>query len=178
MSHNQIRQIVQKLYSSRGGRRRAVEELRQLGEPGGQFSIETLIHMMLNDTLPLRHAAAEILREWREYVPVEPLFLAMKDTHAQVRSAARWTLAEVGEYASPESIPSRLADPDPGVREAVLYALGTRAPVSLVLKAIDAPEGDLREAATYLVGLLGELIPVESLLGGRPFTVSLCAHNF
>ena len=69
MSRNHIDQIVQKLYSSRSGRRKAVEELRQLGEPGGQLSIEALIHIMLNDTLPLRHAAAQILREWREYVP-------------------------------------------------------------------------------------------------------------
>jgi HEAT repeat protein len=164
LSRNHIEQIVQQLHSSRSGRRKAVEELRQLGEPGGQLSIEALIHMMLNDTLPLRQAAAQILREWREYVPIEPLFLAMQDTHAQVRSAARWTLAEVGEYASQESILSHLADPDPAVREAVLYALGTRAPIPLVLEAIGAPEEDLREAATYLISLLGEQIPVEPLL--------------
>ena len=96
--------------------------------------------------------------------PVEPLFLAMKDTHAQVRSAARWTLAEVGEYASGRVDFHVLLTRILAVREAVLYALGTRAPISLVLEAIGAPEEDLREAATYLIGLLGEHIPVESLL--------------
>jgi hypothetical protein len=113
LSRNQIEHLTQTLHSSSEGRRRkAAEALRQLGEPGRQLSIESLIHMMLNDTMPLRKAAAEILREWREYVPIEPLFLAMQDTNAEVRSAAQWALADVGEYAPQESLLSHLADAD------------------------------------------------------------------
>jgi HEAT repeat protein len=120
--------------------------------------------MMLNDTTPLRRAAAEILREWREYAPIESLFLAIQDANAEVRSAAKWALVDVGKYVPQENLLSHLADTDPAVREAVLYALGTRAPVVLVLEALNAPEEGLREAAAYLVSLSEEQVPIESLI--------------
>jgi hypothetical protein len=129
LSRDPFEPLIQALHHSSGeGRWKAAEALRQRGEPGGQLSAETLIHVLLHDTTPLRQAAAEILREWREYAPVEPLFLAMQDADGQVRSAAKWALAEVGEYAQQESLLSHLADADSTVRAAVLYALGTRAP--------------------------------------------------
>ncbi|GCE27648.1 hypothetical protein KDA_31320 [Dictyobacter alpinus] len=109
-------------------------------------------------------AAANILREWREYVPLEPLFLAMQDPNKRVRSAAKWALVDVGAHAPQEALHPHLTDPDAEVREAVLYALGTRAPVAMVLEALDVPEQGLCAAATYLIGLLGEHVPVETLL--------------
>ena len=145
MSRHHIEHLAQELHSSSEGRRRnAAEALRQLGEPGGQVSLESLITMMLHDTTPLRVAAADILREWREYVPLEPLFLAMQDTNERVRSAAQWALAEVGAYAPLEALLPHLTDPDAAVREAVLRALGARAPVAAVLEALDAPSPLLR----------------------------------
>jgi HEAT repeat protein len=165
LSRDPFEPLIQALHrSSDEGRWKAAEALRQRGEPGGQLSAEALIDVLLHDTTPLRKAAAEILREWREYVPVEPLFLAMQDADVQVQSAAKWALAEVGEYAQQESLLSHLADADTTVRAAVLYALGTRAPVAVVLEAVRAPEEDLREAAVYLVGLLREQVPVEPLV--------------
>ncbi len=161
-----LEQLIQALHdSSDGGRRKAAETLRQRGEPGGQLSVEALIHMLLHDTTPLRKAAAEILREWREYVPIEPLFLAMQDANVQVRSTAKWTLAYIGEYAKPESLLPHLADADTQMRAAVLSALGTRAPVASVLEALCAPDEDLCEAAVYLISLLREQVPVEPLIG-------------
>ena len=158
-------QLVQALHSSSDERsRKAAEALRQRGEPGGQLSAETLIHMLLHDTTPLRKAAAEILREWREYVPIEPLFLAMQDANVQVRSAAKWALADVGAYAQQENLLPYLADTDTTVRAAVLYALGARAPVASVMEAVCAPDEELREAAVSLIDLLREQIPVEPLI--------------
>lgn len=157
--------LIQALYhSSDEGRRKAAEALRQGGEPGEQLSSEALIHMLLRDTTPLRSAAAYILRAWREYVPVESLFLAMKDTEEEVRKAAKWALTDVGKYAPQERLLSHLTDPDTTVRAAVLYALGARAPLASVLEALQAPEEDLREAAVSLVGLLREQVPVEPLI--------------
>ncbi|MBA2396825.1 MAG: HEAT repeat domain-containing protein [Ktedonobacteraceae bacterium] len=158
-------QLIQALHSSSDERRRkAAEALRQHGEPGGQLSAEALIHMLLHDTTPLRKAAAEILREWHEYVPIEPLFLAMHDANVQVRSTTMWALADVGKYAQQESLLPHLTDPDPMVHAAVLYALGKRAPVASVLEALSAPEEILREAAVSLVDLLKEQVPIEQLL--------------
>jgi len=71
-----LEQLIQALHtSSDGGCWKAAEALRQRGESGGQLSAETLIHVLLHDTTPLRSAAAEILREWCEYVPIEPLLV-------------------------------------------------------------------------------------------------------
>jgi HEAT repeat protein len=160
-----LEQLIQELHSSSEGRFwKAAEALRQRGEPGGQLSAEALIHLLLHDTTPLRKAAAEILREWREYVPIEPLFLAMHDENVQVRSATKWAITNVGAYAHLESLLPHLADADIEVRAAVLSALGTRAPITSVLEAISAPEEGLREEAVSLVGLLREQIPVEPLI--------------
>jgi HEAT repeat protein len=157
--------LIQMLHSSSDTKRKkAVEVLRQHGEPGGQLSAEAFIHILLHDTTPLRQAAAEILREWREYVPIEPLFLAMQDANVQVRIAAKWALVDVGAYAQQERLLSHLSDTNPMVRAAVLSALRTRAPVASVLEAIDAPEEDLREAAVSLVPLLKMQVPVERLI--------------
>ncbi|GHO89152.1 HEAT repeat domain-containing protein [Dictyobacter formicarum] len=165
MSRHHIEHLAQELYSSSERRRRkAAEALRQLGEPGGRVSLESFITMMLHDTTPLRVAAADILREWREYVPLEPLFLAMQDTNERVRSAAQWALVDIGTYAPQEALLPHLTDPDATVREAVLRALGKRAPVAVVLETLEAPEQGLCEAATYLIGLLGEHVPVETLI--------------
>jgi len=165
LSRDPFEPLIRALHHSSGeGRWKAAEALRQRGEPGGQLSAEALIHVLLHDTTPLRQAAADILREWREYVPVEPLFLAMQDADGQVRSAAKWALADVGEYAQQERLLPHLADADTTVRAAVLYALGTRAPVASVLEAVCAPEEGLREAAVFLVGLLREQVPVEPLV--------------
>lgn len=162
-----FKQLVLALHStSSEGRRKAAEALRQRGEPGGQFEAEALIHMLLRDTTPLRQAAAEILREWCEYVPIEPLFMAMQDANAQVRSTIKWALADVGASAQQESLLPHLADADTMVQAAVLSALGTRAPVASVLEAICAPDEDLREAAVSLVDVLREQIPVEPLING------------
>lgn len=119
----------------------------------------------MKDTTPLRLAAAEILREWHEYVPVESLFLALRDTDEQVRAAALWALADVGEHVQVEKLLPHLADSDALVQQAMLYALGVRAPVDAVLAALSSSEEDLREAAAYLVGLLGDQIPIEPLVG-------------
>ncbi|GCE31252.1 hypothetical protein KDA_67360 [Dictyobacter alpinus] len=121
--------------------------------------------MMLYDTTRLRMAAADILREWREYTPIEPLFLALHDPNARVRSAAQWVIMDVGEYVPPEIWLSHLTDADPIVREAVLYALGTRATINLVQEAIDAPEEGVREAAAYVVSQLQGQFSAESLMG-------------
>ncbi|GER89036.1 hypothetical protein KDW_31980 [Dictyobacter vulcani] len=126
--------------------------------------LESFIRMMLLDTTPLRVASADILREWCEYVPLEPLFLAMQDTNERVRSAAKWVLADVGAHAPQEGLMPHLTDPDAEVREAVLYALGTQAPVAMVLEALDAPEEGLREVATYLIDMMGVQVPVELLI--------------
>ncbi|GCE27594.1 hypothetical protein KDA_30780 [Dictyobacter alpinus] len=165
MSRQHVEHLAQELYSLRSERRRkAAEALRQLGEPGEQVSLASFIRMMQLDTTPLRVAAADILREWREYVPLEPLFLAMQDPNKRARSAAKWALVEVGAYAPQEILLSHLTNTDAEVREAVLYALGKRAPVAVVLKSLDAPEQGLCAAATYLIGLLGEHVPVETLI--------------
>jgi hypothetical protein len=146
--------------SSDGGRWKAAEALRQRGEPGGQLSAEALIHVLLHDTTPLHQAAADILRAWRDYAPVEPLFLAMQDADGQVRSAAKWALVEVGEYAQQESLLPHLADADTTVRAAVLSALGTRAPVAAVLEAVRAPEEGLREPVPGGVGVDGREVRI------------------
>ncbi|GCE27598.1 hypothetical protein KDA_30820 [Dictyobacter alpinus] len=165
MSRQHIEHLAQELYSLRSERRRkAAEALRQLGEPGEQVSLSSFIRMMQFDTTPLRMAAADILREWREYVPLEPLFLAMQDPNEWVQSAAKWALVDVGAYAPQEALLPHLTDPDAEVREAVLYALGTRAPVAMVLETLDAPEQGLREVATYLIDLMGAQVPVELLI--------------
>jgi HEAT repeat protein len=157
--------LIQALHSSSDEKRRKVAEaLRQHGEPGGQVSAEALIQLLLHDTTPLRKAAAEILRQWREYVPIEPLFLAMRDANVQVRSTVKWALADVGAYAQQENLLPHFADADPTVRTAVLYALGTRAPVASVVEAVCAPDEELREAAVSLIDLLREQIPVEPLI--------------
>jgi HEAT repeat protein len=158
-------QLIQMLHSSSDGKRtKAAEALRQRGEPGGHLAADALIQGLLHDTTPLRKAAAEILREWREYVPIEPLFLAMQDANMQVRFAAKWTFVDVGEYAQQEILLSHLADTDTTVRAAVLYALGTRAPVASVLEALHASDEGMREAAIFLIDLLREHIPVEPLM--------------
>lgn len=161
----EVEQLVLALHSSREGRRRkAAEALRQRGEPGGQLSAQALIDMLMYDTIPLREAAADILRHWGEYVPLEPLFLAMQDAPKEVRSAVTWALADVGVCASPERLLPHLTDPDPMMRTAILSALGARAPVTSVLEALFDPDENLRGAAVFLVDLLREQIPVEPLI--------------
>lgn len=165
MSCDSLESLIQVLYRSQSeGKRKAAEALRQRGEPGGQISVGELIHLLQRDTTPLRRAAAGILRTWREYVPVEPLFLAMQDADEAVRTAAKWALADIGKYSPQESLLSHLADADAAVRVALLYALGSRAPVATVLESVRAPEDDLRKAAVYVVGLLRERVPVEPLV--------------
>jgi HEAT repeat protein len=89
LSRDPFDPLVQALYRSGGeGRRTAAEALRQRGEPGTQIAAEALIHALQRDTIPLRSAAAYILRRWHEFVPVEPLFLAMQDSEQEVRTAA------------------------------------------------------------------------------------------
>lgn len=165
MSDGQLEDIIYMLHgSSDEKRRKAAEAFRQHGEPGGQISVEMLIDILRKDTIPLRVAAAGILREWRQYVPIDPLFLALQDKDEQVRTATKWVLAEVGEYALEDDLLPHLADKDTIVRAAVLLALGTRAPVTSILEAIRSPEEELREAGITLVALLKEQVPVEPLI--------------
>ncbi len=165
LSRDPFEPLIQALYRSDSqGRRSAAEALRQRGEPGAQVTAEALIYALQRDTIPLRSAAAFILRTWHEYVPIEPLFLAMQDSEQEVRTAAKWALADVGKAAPQESLLSHLADTDTPVRAAVLYALGARAPVPAVLEAIGSLEEKLREAAVAVVGLLEEQVPIEPLV--------------
>lgn len=165
MQHKQLQALIQELLTSHDeGRRKAAQTLQQLGEPGGQVSVQVLLHELLHETLPLRVAAGEILGEWGEYVTIEPLLLAMQNADEQVRLAAKWALAKVGASASPEHLSSHLAGADAEVKEALLLALGAYAPVVPVLEAISAPEESLREAAIYLIGLLKEHVPIEPLI--------------
>jgi HEAT repeat protein len=128
LAQDPIEPLILALYRSGGERRRkAGEALRQLGEPGAQVSAEALIDALQRDVVPLRGAAASILRAWHEYVPVEPLFLALQDPEEQVRLAAKWALADVGKTLPTERLLPHLADTNTTVRAAVLCALGARA---------------------------------------------------
>ena len=158
-------QLVLELHSYSDTRRgKAAEALRQQGEPGGQLSAETLIQILQHDTIPLRIAAANILREWGGAVPIEPLLLALQDADVRVRPAIQWAIAEVGKYARQEYLLPHLTASDTRMRAAVILALGTRTPIPAVLQAICDPDEGVREAAVLQIGQLRDQIPVELLI--------------
>ena len=162
--HN-LEQVVLALHDDNNRtRQNAAETLSQQGEPGGQLSAEALIQMLLHNTIPLRIAAAEILRQWGGAVPVEPLLLALQDADVRVQPAIQWTIARVGKYARQECLLPHLTASDTRMRAAVLSALGPRAPIPAVLEAICDPDKGVREAAVSLIGQLRDQIPVELLI--------------
>jgi HEAT repeat protein len=144
-------QLIQALHSSSDReRRKAIEELRQRGEPGGQFSAEALIQELLHDTTPLRKAAAEILREWREYV-----------------------IATLGEEAPIAEILTLLSYPLPEARRAALHALallgehislGQCIPIESVLTALEAEDVETRRGAAEVLDYFGPRLPLDRLL--------------
>jgi HEAT repeat protein len=108
-------------------------------------------------------AVQELARQ-REHAPVDLLLRALHHPSPLVSQAAAHTLRSLGAHVSSDGLVGALSHPKRNVRRSALSALGDRAPIATVLRALHDRAWEVRREAVNILGALVESIDPTPLI--------------
>ena len=135
----------------------------------GDAAAAALGRLLRSDADPhTRVMAAAALTHFESASRIASLEGGLRDTMSEVRSAAAWSLEEVGSRHSVAALLAALArESDPDAGKAIVHALGaTRDPgaVDGLVGALGAEASRIRESASHVLGVLGDVRAVPALM--------------
>lgn len=129
--------------------------------------VNSLLEVLRSDKDPVARAkAVDALWNKADTSIVEPLMLALKDEHWDVRRRAAWALGNVGKIAV-EPLMLALKDEHWNVRRKAAWALGNikdlRA-IEPLINALQDERSDVREQAAWALGNIKDLRAIATLI--------------
>ncbi|MBN1328959.1 MAG: HEAT repeat domain-containing protein [Candidatus Heimdallarchaeota archaeon] len=145
------------------------ESARALKEICNKRSIEPLLERVIKDTsAEVRAEAAYALGFFKKYSPeVDPLILALEDSHYLVRQNAVFALGKIARRKSTIPLMNTLVkDENVNVREMVAWALGEindKRAVPILVKSLDDSQLIVRKNAAFALGRLQDVSTIDPL---------------
>jgi HEAT repeat protein len=135
----------------------------------GDAAATALGRLLRSDPDPLtRVMAATALTHFETASRIASLEGGLRDAMPAVRSAAAWSLEEVGGRQSVAALLAALArESDPDAGKAIVRALGATgdpAAVDGLVGALGAEASQIRESAAHVLGALGDVRAVPALM--------------
>lgn len=146
-----------------------------LGTIGDPLAVEPLINALRHQSTQVRRAAANALKEIADPRAVEPLIAALNDSNLSMRRNVAYALGGIGDLRAVEPLIIALHGSNSKVRQLAtsalikIHNLLARVPLIDILNDIvddilDDLDADVREAAAYALGEIGDTPAVEPLI--------------
>ncbi len=131
----------------------------------GTLALDPLLEALKNSEGTVRRLAAILLGRLADQRAIEPLSMALYDTHFEVGQAAAASLAGFGPVGL-KRLAEALHHPEPWLRQHAIYGLTLSTDkriMPLILEMLNDPERDVQKQAIQSLGELGDLRALPAL---------------
>ena len=131
----------------------------------GVLALDSLLEALKNSEGTMRRFAAILLGRLADQRAIEPLNMALYDTHFEVGQAAAASLAGFGPVGL-KRLAEAIKHPEPWLRQHAIYGLtlsGDKRITPLILEMINDPERDVQKQAVQSLGELEDMRALPTL---------------